>query len=106
MAFPVGHSTPTCFHILAWGEGGQPINGALGPHLQKGLWALSTSHSCGFQSPVSSCNGRGTLRQSSSKHLLTREATIRDLFPTGHTTTIHSCLKSVGTSISHSESIN
>lgn len=30
MAFPVGHSTPSRFHILAWGEGGQPIKGALG----------------------------------------------------------------------------
>lgn len=40
------------------------------------------------------------------KQLLTLEATIRALFPTGHTTTIHSCPKSEGTSINHSESIN
>lgn len=37
---------------------------------------------------------------------LTLEATTSALFPTGHTTTIHSCSRSTGTSTSHSDSIS
>lgn len=38
--------------------------------------------------------------------LRTREATTSARFPTGHTTASHSCSRSMGTSISHSESIS